>query len=275
MEIASSQNASGHHPGLKSGWSFPALNALALGPVVVVLSWAGLYAEETGSALKGIEMALLAAGIWLGYTADRWCDCCKNQNPREARHQWFWNYRQTILPVWLVVLLAAVVGAQSTLTPASLLTGIGLAGLAFLYTLANSGNYLSWQAKALKTAFLLSLAVILFSLDKKENPLELIWLPLIPLFASNCMLVNAWEPFGSEKEKNQKRVWGLGFSILAFLSFLLLISITSLIWVLPGVLAAISLITISFWRPAPAYHSAGGFFADLVLFFPPIGALFL
>ena len=247
--------------------------------MAVVLSWAALYSREAGQPLSGTEMALLAACIWLGYAADRWCDCRKDPTTStwEARHQWFWKYRQLFLPAWLGILLGAITAAPGILTPASLLAGVGLAGLAFLYTIANSGNHLPWLVKSLKTALLLSLAVILFGFGRNGNPAGLIWLPLIPLFASNCMVVNAWETLGSETEKQQKRMGGTGFSLLALGSFLFLhqFSEISQLWILAGGLASICLLGATFWRPSPTWHSTGSFLADLLLVLPPIGALFL
>lgn len=257
----------------------PALNALALGPMAVVVSWAFLLAEIMGLTLVFPEACFLASGIWLGYTADRWCDCRK-ELPRgnlERRHHWFWRHRNVLVPAWPGVLLGSAGGAWIMLNPSTVLLGLGLAGLALFYTVVNSLEKQSSFTKGLKTALLLTLAVALFSHAHLAGENLLLLPPLALLFFSNCRLVASWESGGRAIDRPRQVLQARGLILGAGVGFFLLLFLADqpVAWILAGLMAAL-FTGISTWMdPLPHRRPLANFLADAQLVLPPLLLLIL
>ncbi|QDU66581.1 hypothetical protein [Engelhardtia mirabilis] len=114
-----------------------ALNVASLDAPLVAVVWAALLARAAGRRAEPAELALLAAGVWLGYAADRLLDGRRlGARAATARHRAAARHPLAIGSLWLVVLVAAMVAAWTQLAPQVLQRGIALAALVAAYTLA-------------------------------------------------------------------------------------------------------------------------------------------
>lgn len=116
----------------------PALRLLhwvALDAVLVLLAYQWALSRWVGVELPPRAWGFLAAGIWLGYTADRALDLARHASLADGspRHAFLRRHRTRFGITWAVVLAGAAFLAPARLSPPHLATGLALAFLAALY----------------------------------------------------------------------------------------------------------------------------------------------
>lgn len=103
----------------------------------VAVAWALLLAHAGGGSPRPVELALLAAGVWLGYAADRWLDGRRlGARAATARHRFAARYPGPLAVVWAAVLALSLVVAVEWLDRAQLARGVALAAVVAVYTIA-------------------------------------------------------------------------------------------------------------------------------------------
>jgi hypothetical protein len=103
----------------------------------VAVAWALLLAQAGGGAPRPVELALLAAGVWLGYAADRWLDGRRlGARAATARHRFAARHPGPLAAAWGLVFVLALIAAFLWLDPPLLARGVALAALVATYTLA-------------------------------------------------------------------------------------------------------------------------------------------
>lgn len=112
-------------------WAWPTVLSLDA-PLLGVL-WQRLFARVLEVPLLPQHVWLLAASIWLAYSADRWLDALRLEPTLcTFRHRFYHEHRQAVLWVWLSVLVTSVGTALGTLSSSELrwgtllLVGVGL-----------------------------------------------------------------------------------------------------------------------------------------------------
>ena len=175
-------------------WELP--NVVSLDVPLIAVVWQLLLGRTLGADLNWPHSALLGVAVWLIYSADRWLDGLElGRDARTARHRFHVRYRRTILRVWSVVGVAALVGGLTLLTRSELLAAVLLASLMFGYFVVRHGSTTGSQPKELHIALIFALGVAFLP--------SLHGAPLLPLVVSmllfaalvflNCALIARWE----------------------------------------------------------------------------------
>ena len=166
-------------------------------PLVAVL-WQALFAQVLGVSLGWYHVFLLAAPVWLVYSADRLFDGWQRR-PSAAqtrRHRFYIVYRKEVLRLWLTVLAVSLLVALLTLRPSELLGGLLVlsATLGYLARLHLSPGTKLIVPKEVQVALLFGAGVALFLIPSGVpwhilSPLALFTL----LCALNCAFISHWE----------------------------------------------------------------------------------
>ena len=189
--------ASQVYPTRAKFWEWPTILSLDA-PLVAVL-WQGLFAQVFGVALGWHHAALLAACVWLLYSADRLCDGLFGRLSRTRRHLFYTAYRRPIIALWLFVFAASVSAALLTLRPGELVGGLlVLAAVLFYFVRVHLLPYASFELpKEVQVAFLFAAGVALFVVPQLAALSALhLTLPLglfSVLCLLNCALIGHWE----------------------------------------------------------------------------------
>ena len=166
-------------------------------PLVAVL-WQGLFAQVLGATLAWHHVLLLAAPVWLVYSADRLFDGWQ-RHPRDAqtrRHHFYIVRRKEVAGVWVAVLAASLLTALLTLRPGELAGGLLVLGatLGYLARLHLFPETKLVVPKEVQVALLFGAGVALF-LVPSGSPWRM--LPPLALFtllcALNCAFISRWE----------------------------------------------------------------------------------
>ncbi len=169
-------------------------------PLIAVL-WQALFAQTFEVSLAWQHLLLLAAPVWLVYSADRLFDGW-HKRPHEAqtrRHRFYIVYRKEVVGVWLVVLVVSLLVALLFLRMPELLGGLLLlsATLGYLARLHLLPSAKLVIPKEVQVALLFGAGVALFVAPN----LAAFWvwrsLPPLALFtllcALNCAFISRWE----------------------------------------------------------------------------------
>ena len=127
---------------------FPALRLLhwvALDAVLVLLAYQWALSRWMGADLPSEAWGFLAAGIWLGYTADRALDLARHPSLAEGspRHAFLRRHGTLFAASWVLVLGGAAFLAPARLAPGHLAVGLALGVLAALYVGVATG-WIGW-----------------------------------------------------------------------------------------------------------------------------------
>ena len=177
-------------------WEWPTVLSLDA-PLIAVL-WQALFAQVFGVSLAWYHVFLLAAPVWLVYSADRLFDGWQRhpEGAQTRRHRFYIVYRKEVVGVWLAVLIASLLAALLTLRPVELLGGFLVlsATLGYLARLHLSPGTKLIVPKEVQVALLFGAGVALFLV-----PLGAPWRILSPLVlftllcALNCAFISHWE----------------------------------------------------------------------------------
>lgn len=114
-----------------------AVNVANLDAPAVAVAWAALLARAAGRSASAGELGLLAAGVWLGYAADRLLDGRRlGGRAQTARHRAAARRPALLALVWGAVFVVALWQALERLAPPLLARAVALAALVAAYTLA-------------------------------------------------------------------------------------------------------------------------------------------
>ena len=130
------------------------LNNLCLLEPLVAIAWQAIFAKAAAVALEGHHYALLFAGLWLGYAADRWLDV-RSATPEAPRHVFAHRHCRSFLRAWLVLFASALALAFWKLSlrewGASLaLAGSGIAYLSLVHAPIGNPHVAVWRARLLR-----------------------------------------------------------------------------------------------------------------------------
>lgn len=111
------------------------IHALALDSVAVLLAAQWAVCSWGAVRCPPSSYAFLAAGIWLGYTADRFADVRADPPlaDRTFRHAFHARWKRALTGVWIVVFVASWIAAALVLPSVAIAWGSVLAGAAGLY----------------------------------------------------------------------------------------------------------------------------------------------
>ncbi len=178
-------------------WEWPTVLSLDA-PLIAVL-WQALFAQVFGVSLAWYYVFLLAAPVWLVYSADRLFDGWQRhpEGAQTRRHRFYIVYRKEVVGVWLAVLVVSLLAALLTLRPIELLGGLLVlsATLGYLARLHLSPGTKLIVPKEVQVALLFGAGVALFLVPSLEFP----WRILSPLVlftllcALNCAFISHWE----------------------------------------------------------------------------------
>lgn len=189
--------ASQTYPASAKLWEWPTILSLDA-PLVAVL-WQGLFAQVFGVSLLWHHAALLAACVWLLYSADRLCDGLFGRLSRTRRHHFYAAYRRPVVILWLFVFVASASAALLTLRPGEIVGGLlVLAAVLFYFVRVHLLPRASFKLpKEVQVAFLFAAGVALF-LIPQLTALSALHLTLpLGLFSVlcllNCALIGYWE----------------------------------------------------------------------------------
>ena len=167
-------------------------------PLIAVL-WQGLFAQVFSVPLAWYHVLLLAAPVWLVYSADRLFDGWQRRahDAQTRRHRFYIVHRKEVARVWLAVLVTSLLTALLTSRPAELLGGLLVLGatLGYLARLHLFPNTKLTVPKEVQVALLFGAGVALFLVPNLESP----WRVLAPLAlftllcALNCAFISRWE----------------------------------------------------------------------------------
>ncbi len=182
-------------------WEWPTVLSLDA-PLIAVL-WQALFAQVFGVSLAWYHVFLLAAPVWLVYSADRLFDGWQ-RHPEDAqtrRHRFYIVYRKEVVGVWLAVLALSLLAALLTLRPIELLGGLLVLGatLGYLARLHLSPGTKLIVPKEVQVALLFGAGVALFLVPNLPLSWATPWHIIIPLAlftllcALNCAFISHWE----------------------------------------------------------------------------------
>jgi hypothetical protein len=99
--------------------AFYLLNATSLLEASIGVAWQAAFAHAVNAHVPLSRQALVFAGLWLVYTADRWLDARKPGEylPTSYRHRFAVRHQRALLALWGVVLLSSLALAARYLHP--------------------------------------------------------------------------------------------------------------------------------------------------------------
>ncbi len=114
------------------------LHNLSLDAPLLAVAWAALFAQRTGGGLDPKRLALLGAGVWLAYSADRWLDGLRLERGQAGteRHEFAIRHRAALLAVWSLVLTLSAGWAPFVLGVRELSAALVLAAGGGIYVVA-------------------------------------------------------------------------------------------------------------------------------------------
>ena len=175
-------------------WELP--NVVSLDVPLIAVAWQLLLGRTLGAELSWQHSALLGVAVLLIYSADRWLDGLElGPHARTERHRFYVRHRRTVLRVWSVVGVAALIGSFTLLTRPELLAAALLASLMLGYFLARHASDPATQPKELHIALIFALGVAFLPSLNGAPPLPLVVFTLLfaALIFLNCALIARWE----------------------------------------------------------------------------------
>lgn len=177
------------------------MNVLSLDAPIIAVVWQELFARVFEVALQPAEREILAAAVWLAYSADRWLD--GRQIPSGAattpRHRFAQRHGRWLPLPWLLVLIGAVTLAWRAVPHEHLVFGTALTAMVLLHLWLNRRQR-EWEGirgfKEIAVASLFALGTIFFvhlRLAAFNAALwggAVLWAGLVFL---NCAFIAAWE----------------------------------------------------------------------------------
>lgn len=144
------------------------------------------------------ERFVLAASVWLAYTADRWIEAWRLDHTviRTPRHLFHQRWRWPVALAATVVLAADVATAVTRLPPRDIFAGAMLVAAVLAYLLSHQWvhRHARWRLpKEICVAILLTSGVWLF-VRQASGPALWLSLGLFGLLCmTNCALISRWE----------------------------------------------------------------------------------
>lgn len=246
----------------------------SLDAALIVILWGATLAAMSPGTENPLVFPLLAASVWLAYTADRWLDARKaavGSPVMEPHHRTIWRVRKGMALAWVLILATAILAAHMGLDGATLVSGWILAVCALVYTIQvqSASKPRGSGRRSLETGLFLAAAVAVFVHPRTPGLLACM-LSLGVLFSINCQLVARME--GSSREENTL-VHALPAILgLPTLGLLGRIYPPGWMWVFVSALACLQAVAII----APVFRLGGlhgRFLYDMALVVPP--SLFL
>ena len=190
-------------------WEWPTILSLDA-PLIAVL-WQALFAQVFGVSPAWYHLVLLAAPVWLVYSADRLFDGWQ-RGPGDAptrRHHFYTVHRREVVWVWLGVLAGSLLTAALTLRVDELMGGLLVLGatlgyFARLHLLPASSFAVP---KEVQVALLFGAGVALFILPdlSRTLPWAVSFTSALALFTSlcalNCGFISYWEREGEAERR--------------------------------------------------------------------------
>lgn len=182
-----------------SWWQWPTV--LSLDAPIVVIAWQILLASVAGVRLAWPHGFVLAASVWLSYTADRWIEGWRLAPAaiRTARHSFYQRRRWLLFLIWLVVLAVDLAVALTRLSRHELVTGWLVVPPVLAYLLSHQLIHRNhpWRVpKEICVALLLGCGAAVFPLAAVGLYQRTVWLALamfVALAFANCALISVWE----------------------------------------------------------------------------------
>ena len=178
-------------------WQWPTVLSLDAPAVCVV--WHALLAHVAGTRPGWPQGIVLGASVWLAYVADRWIEAWRLDpiDIRTERHHFYQLRRWPVALVWLLVFVADLVVATTTLTTRELLAGTVLLVLVLVYLLSHQlvHRHRRWRLpKELCIALLLTGGVCVFLITTPQVDALTASAALFGLLCfANCALISHWE----------------------------------------------------------------------------------
>lgn len=163
--------------------------------------WQWLFAQTTGSTLAWFHHVILAAAVWLAYSADRWIEGWRipREEVQTRRHLFYQHHRWTTFSLWLALLVSSIALSWLRLTVSEFKAGFILFGPVVIYLLSH--QFLHRQhplrvPKELCVALLFTAGIAIFTLvqlsvDFHHGGVILMLFGL--LCFADCALISIWE----------------------------------------------------------------------------------
>ena len=180
-------------------WQWPTV--LSFDAPIVVTAWQMLLASVAGVRLGWPHGFVLAASVWLSYTADRWIEGWRLAPSaiRTARHSFYQRRRWLLFLIWLVVLAVDLTVALTRLSRHEIVTGWLIVPPVLAYLLSHQLIHRNhpWRVpKEICIALLLGCGAAVFPFAGAGFYRRTLWLPLglfVALAFANCALISVWE----------------------------------------------------------------------------------
>ncbi len=173
-------------------WLWP--NVLSLDAPLVAVLWQILFVRCFHAPEQTVPVVLLAASVWLIYSADRMLDAWRGCGHR-PRHQFCRRHWRALLAVWAAVGAGAAWLAWNSLPAPLFARGLWLMGAVGLYFTAVHG----WRAekrfpKEAVVAALFALGATIVAWNRLETAADVFTVLLFSCLCwINCVAIEDWE----------------------------------------------------------------------------------
>jgi hypothetical protein len=190
--------------------AFYLLNATSLLEASIGVAWQAAFARAINEHVPLSRQALVFAGVWLVYAADRWLDARKPDEflPTSYRHRFAVRHQRALLTLWAVVLLSSLTLAASCLHPEEWRGCLLLLAAALGYTVLVQSSQLTARrfvrsgAKQVAVAALFAAGVTLFVAPAGQP--RVLLAPTLAFFS--VALLNLLVITGREHQHERQRV---------------------------------------------------------------------
>lgn len=251
-------------------------------PLIAAL-WQQLAGRTLGAELSWAHGALLAAAVWLIYSADRWLDGLElAASAQTQRHRFYAQHRRRVVWLWLGVAAVTLTGSMLLLTGTQLLAGSLLAAALLGYFGARHLGDRTRHPKELQIAVIFALGVAFLPLLSGASllPLGAFTVCFAALIFLNCACIAEWEgdldlepaPFAARAPHVATKLpaLALGLALVSGLGVALLHSSAPLWWALSGSAALLYLLGLLSPQLSPAARRVA---ADAALLTPLLALL--
>lgn len=182
-----------------SWWQWPTV--LSLDAPIVAIAWQIMLASVAGVQLAWPHGFVLAASVWLSYTADRWIEGWRLAPAaiRTPRHSFYQRRRWLVFLIWLAVLAIDLAVALMRLSRQELVTGWLVVPPVLAYLLSHQLIHRNhpWRVpKEVCVALLIGGGAAVFPIAGAGVYQRTVWLVLalfVALAFANCALISVWE----------------------------------------------------------------------------------
>jgi len=184
-------------PGKPHWWQWATI--LSLDAPAVAVAWQWLFAHTIGSSVGWYHHAILGAGVWMAYSADRWIEGWRlgDDQVQTQRHHFYQRHRWITFAFWLIVFGSSVTLAFRKLDVSDFTAGLILLSPVIVYLLSHQlvhRHHPLRVPKELCVALLFVGGITVFSFNAIDFSDDGPFLALFGLLCfADCALISIWE----------------------------------------------------------------------------------